>query len=93
MWNRKSESYCDACPRPGILPGNHRAWQLFQACDTQLITSFGGVVGLNFQAVACIAGWLKISMDEFMFTKLKTMESAYVGHLNTAEETAPKAGN
>jgi len=82
MWRRDSQQYCADCPRPGILPGNQLVWQLFEAVDTQLITSFGGVIGLNYCAVDRVAQWLKIPMNELLHAKLKTIEHAYVDHLN-----------
>jgi hypothetical protein len=71
------------------LPENASAWELFQHSTTQLITSFGGVVGINYHCVELVAKKLDIEFDGLMFKKINVMERVFLDNVNQPPE--PKA--
>lgn len=83
------QGYCNKCPSPGLLPENESIWQLFEASQTQLILSFGGVVGFNYIAVQWVADRLKIDIDSVMFHKLRVIENHWLSIINKQDD--PKA--
>ena len=78
---------CASCPsradcRHAIEPlpdrDHEQAYRLFTSCLTQVRTSFGGVVGLDYNAVWLVSGALGVEMDEWMLNALQSLERAYL---------------
>lgn len=78
MRRRHEKTYCDACPRPGVLTANRAIWTLFEQSQTQLLFSFGGVAGLNYLAVQWVADKIGITIDEPLFMKLQIIEAEMI---------------
>ena len=53
---------------------NLDAWELALACQTQLRTSFGGLVGLDYNAVFHVADVLGIEVTPGTLRKLRALE-------------------
>lgn len=52
---RRASTPCDDCPRPGLLPGNERAVELYLMLLTQWRHKpMGGLQGLDFAAAAAL---------------------------------------
>ena len=65
-------------------PENEDVVELFQYSDTQWRTSAAGLVGLDYQAVDLVAGWIGIKIDDETFRKLKLLEGYYLAGLRDA---------
>jgi len=85
---RGDQPQCAQCPRPGIFPENKAAWALFIRSSTQLITSFGGVIGFNYLALQWVADKFEIKLDAEMLIKLQAMESEFTACVNAQDEAA-----
>ena len=57
------------------MDGNREAWYLWRHTQTQLRTSFAGVVGLDYTALRQVAEVLGIDLDLAMLHKVQTLES------------------
>lgn len=64
------------------------AYGLFCACRTQLRTSFGGVVGLDYNAVWLVASTLGVTMDPWMLMAIQFLEDDLVSECAESVETA-----
>nr|DAS40840.1 MAG TPA: protein of unknown function DUF1799 [Caudoviricetes sp.] len=53
---------------------NREAWMLWRHTQTQLRTSFAGVVGLDYTALRQVAEVLGIDLDLAMLHKVQTLE-------------------
>lgn len=53
---------------------NREAWYLWRHTQTQLRTSFAGVVGLDYTALRQVAEVLGIDLDLAMLHKVQTLE-------------------
>jgi hypothetical protein len=56
------------------MDGNREAWYLWRHTQTQLRTSFAGVVGLDYTALRQVAEVLGIDLDLAMLHKVQTLE-------------------
>lgn len=72
---RKTESDCDACPRPELLPENVQAIELFSAVQTQWQRRERDVLeGFNYAGVKAAADMLQMKEIKPTFEKLRIME-------------------
>jgi hypothetical protein len=83
---RGNQLQCAKCPKPGIFPENKTAWALFSRSSSQLLTSFGGVIGLNYLAVQWVADKFEIKLDAEMLVKLQAMESEFCNCVNASDD-------
>lgn len=67
---------CGDCPSrcPPIDPANDEAIELWGLVSTQWRASFGGLLGLDYSAVARVAEIHGFDLDDRLFGKLQTME-------------------
>lgn len=56
------------------MDGNREAWMLWRHTQTQLRTSFVGVVGLDYTAMRQVAEVLGIALDLAMLHKIQALE-------------------
>ena len=77
-WKRKSEESCEPCPRPTIPYDMVDSYSLFVNSLTQVRTSFGGVVGLDYTGVKAAAEMMGLEMTDVIFQDLRTMENEYL---------------
>ena len=61
---------------------NIDAWYLWRHIQTQVRTSFGGVVGLDYCAVQQVAEVLGIDLDLAMLHKVQTLECVMLQEVN-----------
>ena len=54
---------------------NMEAWALWRHIQTQMRTSFAGIVGIDYVAVRQVAEVLGIELDLAMLHKVQTLES------------------
>lgn len=55
---------------------NQEAWYLWRHVQTQLRTSIGGIVGVDYTAMHYVAEILGIEMDTAMLHKMQALEAA-----------------
>lgn len=81
----QKETPCEGCEhrRPMLMAENRIAWHLWRHVQTQLRTTFSGVVGLDYTAVFLVARVLGITMDEAILTKLHALEAILIEEVNT----------
>ena len=67
---------CVGCEyeRPPLMDENREAWLLWRHTQTQLRTSFAGVVGLDYGALRQVAEVLGITLDLAMLHKIQALE-------------------
>lgn len=66
---------CKECPRPGLLPENVEAVNLFHACETQWQYAGRGVrVGLNYAAIEATMRMRETKDPQTVFEKLQILE-------------------
>lgn len=56
------------------MDGNREAWYLWRHTQTQLRTTFAGVVGLDYGALRQVAEVLGIALDPAMLHKIQALE-------------------
>ena len=61
---------------------NQEAWYLWKHTQTQLRTSFAGVVGLDYTAMQQVAEVLGIALDLAMLHKMQTLEGLLLKEAN-----------
>jgi phage related hypothetical protein (DUF1799) len=61
---------------------NQEAWMLWRHVQTQVRTSFGGVVGLDYCAMQQVAEILGIDLDLAMLHKVQTLEGVMLQEVN-----------
>jgi hypothetical protein len=71
------------------------AWELWVASSTQLRTSFGGVIGLDYTAAEIAArakGLIKRSLAEkkWLFEGLQVLETAFLKAQHTKSESSKR---
>lgn len=64
------------------MDGNREAWYLWRHTQTQLRTSFEGVVGLDYTALRQVAEVLGIALDLAMLHKMQTLEGLLLKEAN-----------
>jgi len=75
----------NAASRATLSPLAADAMLLFETSRTQLIVSFGGVVGINYLAVDRVATALGLDFDELL-PHVRILEAAWVERLNSKEK-------
>ena len=75
---------CAGCAHdpPVLMDENQEAWMLWRHVQTQVRTSFGGVVGLDYGAVQQVAEVLGIDLDLAMLHKVQTLECVMLQEVN-----------
>lgn len=68
------------CRLPALLPENRPAWQLWMVVHTQWRTSLGGLLGIDYTAVHCVAETLGVEMIPATLSKIKALESWTLRH-------------
>lgn len=83
----KEEPPCATCANkiPDINPRNQDVFDLWKICNTQLISSGFGIIGLNFDSCIRIAEILNIEVDENLLIKLKYLEQEILKEANKNE--------
>lgn len=68
---------CEGCEGrcPDLMPENDLALELVLASQTQLRTTMGGVIGLDYNAVWRVADVLGVEMTPEILRKLRAVES------------------
>lgn len=61
---------------------NQEAWYLWKHTQTQLRTSFAGVVGLDYTAMQQVAEVLGIALDLAMLHKIQVLEGLLLKEAN-----------
>ena len=61
---------------------NREAWMLWKHTQTQLRTSFAGVVGLDYTAMRQVAEVLGIALDLAMLHKIQALEGLLLKEAN-----------
>lgn len=61
---------------------NREAWYLWKHTQTQLRTSFAGVVGLDYTAMQQVAEVLGIALDLAMLHKIQVLEGLFLKEAN-----------
>ena len=64
------------------MDGNREAWMLWRHTQTQLRTSFVGVVGLDYTAMRQVAEVLGIALDLAMLHKIQALEGLLLKEAN-----------
>ena len=79
---------CAGCAHdpPVLMDENQEAWMLWRHVQTQLRTSFAGVVGVDYVAVRQVAEVLGIDLDLAMLHKVQTLEGVML------QEVSKKSG-
>jgi hypothetical protein len=77
MWNRDSESRCSACPKPELWQENIEPFNLFVLSITQFRHGFSGPTGLDYGAVAIVAGSVNVDLKTCLGA-IQTMEREYL---------------
>lgn len=67
---------------PVLMDENQEAWMLWRHVQTQLRTSFAGVVGVDYVAVRQVAEVLGIALDLAMLHKVQTLEGVMLQGVN-----------
>ena len=82
------EPPCRGCEheRPALMDANNEAWYLWRHVQTQIRTSFSGIVGLDYPAMMQVAAILGIELDAAMLHKIQALEGVLL------EEVRPKDG-
>ena len=67
---------CSGCEfeRPALMDENQEAWALWRHIQTQVRTSFAGVVGIDYVAVRQVVEVLGGDLDLAMLHKVQTLE-------------------
>lgn len=73
---------------PVYLRASFRLWQ---SCQTQLRTSFGGAIGLDYPAAFRVAGCIGVEVDEEVFEGLQAAESEQLAVWAEEDEAREKA--
>ena len=78
------EPPCSGCEydRPTLMDGNRETWMLWRHTQTQLRTSFAGVVGLDYTAMRQVAEVLGIALDLAMLHKIQALERLLLKEAN-----------
>ena len=78
------EPPCSGCEyeRPALMDGNRETWMLWRHTQTQLRTSFVGVVGLDYTAMRQVAEVLGIALDLAMLHKIQALEGLLLKEAN-----------
>ena len=61
---------------------NTEAWTLWRHIQTQVRTSFAGVVGIDYVAVRQVAEVIGIDLDLAMLHKIQTLEGVMLQEVN-----------
>lgn len=73
---RDSESHCEQCPKPELLPENDEAVVLFDAVQTQWLYRGNDVLkGLDYAGVKAAADLMSISDTQNAFAKVRVLEN------------------
>jgi hypothetical protein len=71
---------------PRLMPENRKAWKLFRACSTQLITAgmAGVVIGISHDSLAEKFRWFDVAPEEEadVFEKFTVLERLWVDAMN-----------
>lgn len=75
---------CAGCAHdpPVLMDENQEAWMLWRHVQTQLRTSFGGVVGLDYCAVRQVADVLGVIFDLATLHKIQALEGVLLQEVN-----------
>ncbi len=65
---------------PVIDEGNVEIWQLLMIMNTQWLSGFGGIYGINMQPIIESARELEIKTDWLFFAKVKAFEVGALKH-------------
>nr|DAU13100.1 MAG TPA: protein of unknown function DUF1799 [Caudoviricetes sp.] len=65
---------------------NQEAWYLWKHTQTQLRTSFAGVVGLDYTAMQQVAEVLGIALDLAMLHKIQVLEGLLLKEANRSSD-------
>lgn len=65
---------------------NREAWYLWKHTQTQLRTSFAGVVGLDYTAMQQVAEVLGIALDLAMLHKIQVLEGLLLKEANRSSD-------
>jgi hypothetical protein len=57
------------------MPENKDAWELWCACSTQVRVTFGGAIGIDYNAMFQVARALGIEITPGMLKKVSAMEA------------------
>ncbi|MFC2336273.1 MAG: DUF1799 domain-containing protein [Selenomonas noxia] len=64
------------------MDGNRETWMLWRHTQTQLRTSFVGVVGLDYTAMRQVAEVMGIALDLAMLHKIQALEGLLLKEAN-----------
>lgn len=70
-----------------MLEENVETYQLWRYCNTQLLTSFGGVIGIDYNAVFKVAEVLCIEVTPAVLAKIRALEDVMVKEVNKDAKT------
>ena len=75
---------CSGCEfeRPALMDENQEAWALWRHIQTQVRTSFAGVVGVDYVAARQVAEVLGVDLDLAMLHKVQTLEGVMLQEVN-----------
>nr|DAF12929.1 MAG TPA: protein of unknown function DUF1799 [Caudoviricetes sp.] len=78
------EPPCGGCAheRPALMDENNEAWYLWRHVQTQMRTSFSGIVGLDYPAMMQVAAILGIDLDAAMLHKIQALEGVLLEEVN-----------
>jgi hypothetical protein len=65
---------------------NQEAWYLWKHTQTQIRTSFAGVVGLDYTAMQQVAEVLGIALDLAMLHKIQVLEGLLLKEANRSSD-------
>ncbi len=71
---------CSECEqaRPFLLPENVEVYRLWKFCNSQLLTSFGAVIGIDYNAMYKVAGTLCMEITPAILSKIRALEEVMV---------------
>ena len=74
---------CGGCVHepPALMDENQEAWYLWRHIQTQVRTSFAGIVGMDYGAARQVADVLGIDFDIAMLHKIQTLETVLLSEV------------